>query len=192
MSNQPVNASSLATCSRLITAAGDRAHRRFLEFFAANIRNLHTRRAYARAVMEFLDWCELTAGVVSIIDVPPLHVATWVEDKTRQLSAPTVKQQLVAVRHCFDWLVTGQVVSLNPAASGKSRQDAGAGWRGRPPPVGQHRYRHTGRSARSSPDGVDDLFLRPYRRSFGHEGRGRLHAKLPPVGAVAGERRQTP
>jgi hypothetical protein len=32
----------------LITVAGERALRRFLEFFAANIRNLHTRRAYER------------------------------------------------------------------------------------------------------------------------------------------------
>lgn len=117
MLNQPVNASSLTTCPRLITAAGERAHRRFLEFFAANIRNRHTRRAYARAVMEFLDWCEVTAGIVSIFDVQPLHVASWIEGKTRQVSAPTVKQQLAAVRHLFDWLVTGQVVSLNPAAS---------------------------------------------------------------------------
>ncbi len=67
--------------------------------------------------MEFLDWCEVTAGIVSIFEVQPLHVASWIEGKTRQVSAPTVKQQLAAVRHCFDWLVTGQVVSLNPAAS---------------------------------------------------------------------------
>jgi hypothetical protein len=33
----------------LVTAAGERASVRFLEFFAANIRNPHTRRAYARA-----------------------------------------------------------------------------------------------------------------------------------------------
>jgi hypothetical protein len=39
----------------LIAAAGDRAGIRFLEFFAAQIRNLHTRRAYSRAVAEFLD-----------------------------------------------------------------------------------------------------------------------------------------
>jgi len=32
----------------LIAAAGERASMRFLEFFAANIRNPHTRRAYAR------------------------------------------------------------------------------------------------------------------------------------------------
>jgi integrase/recombinase XerC len=29
---------------------------RFLEFFAANIRNPHTPRAYYRAAVEFLTW----------------------------------------------------------------------------------------------------------------------------------------
>jgi hypothetical protein len=33
----------------LVAAAGERAGMRFLEFFAANIRNPRTRRAYARA-----------------------------------------------------------------------------------------------------------------------------------------------
>ncbi len=33
----------------LIPAPGERAGVRFLEFFAANIRNPHTRRAYSRA-----------------------------------------------------------------------------------------------------------------------------------------------
>ena len=32
-------------------------------------------------------------------------------------SAPTVKQRLAAIRHLFDWLVTGQVIPVNPAAS---------------------------------------------------------------------------
>jgi len=100
----------------LITAAGDRAQTRFLEFFASNIRNPHTRRAYLRAVTEFLDWCT-AVGVSSIIDIEPLHVAAWIEGKTQQLSAPTVKQHLAAIRHLFDWLVTGQIVSVNPASS---------------------------------------------------------------------------
>ena len=38
----------------LVAAAGERAQRRFLEFFTATIRNPHTRRAYGRAVAEFL------------------------------------------------------------------------------------------------------------------------------------------
>ena len=103
----------------LIRAAGDRAEICFLEFFAANIRNPHTRRAYSRAVGEFLSWCA-GAGVSSISGVQPLHVATWIEAQTRELAAPTVKQQLAAVRHLFDWLVTGQVVPVNPAGSVRS------------------------------------------------------------------------
>jgi integrase/recombinase XerC len=100
----------------LIAASGDRAYVRFLEFFAAQIRNPHTRRAYARAVGEFLAWCE-SKGVSSLAAVQPLHVATWIESQAREVSAPTVKQQLAAIRHLFDWLVTGQVVPVNPAAA---------------------------------------------------------------------------
>ena len=100
----------------LVTAAGEQAQRRFLEFFAAAIRNPHTRRAYSRAVGEFLGWCE-EHGVSSLASVQSLHVATWIEAQSRELTASTVKQQLAAIRHLFDWLVTGQVVPVNPAAS---------------------------------------------------------------------------
>lgn len=100
----------------LVVAAGDRAVMRFLEFFASTIRNPHTRRAYARAVADFLAWCENHA-VFSIVAVQPLHVAAWIEAQTRALSAPTVKQQLAAIRHLFDWQVTGQVMPTNPASS---------------------------------------------------------------------------
>ncbi len=100
----------------LIAAADERARLRFLEFFAVTIRNPHTRRAYARAASEFLAWCE-ARSVASIAGVQPLHVAAWIEALGREVSAPTVKQQLAAVRHLFDWLVTGQVVPVNPAAS---------------------------------------------------------------------------
>ena len=100
----------------LVVAAGERAGVRFLEFFASNIRNPHTRRAYAHAVGEFLSWCT-DAGVPSITAVQPLHVAAWIELQTHTLSAPTVKQHLAAIRHLFDWLVVGQVVPHNPAAS---------------------------------------------------------------------------
>ena len=100
----------------LVTAAGDRAGVRFLEFFASAIHNPHTRRAYARAASDFLGWCA-SAGLLSITDVQPLHVAAWIELQTTTHGAPTVKQRLAAIRHLFDWLVTGQVVPHNPAAS---------------------------------------------------------------------------
>ena len=111
---------------QLVTTAGDRAEIRFLEFFAGQIRNPHTRRAYSRAVTEFLTWCN-DAGVSSIATVQPLHVATWIEGQTKRsdIVAPTVKQQLAAIRHLFDWLVTGQVMPNNPAGS-VSKSELGA------------------------------------------------------------------
>ena len=100
----------------IVKACGEQACIRFLEFFASTLRNPHTRRAYARAVADFLAWSQ-DHGVSSIATIQPLHVAAWVEGQTRERSAPTVKQQLAALRHLFDWLVVGQVVPLNPAAS---------------------------------------------------------------------------
>ena len=104
----------------LIATAGARAHQRFLEFFTANIRNEHTRRAYAQAAWEFLAWCE-DHRVPSLAAVQPVHVAGYIEWLARRadapLSVPTVKQRLAAIRHLFDWLVVGQVMPVNPAAS---------------------------------------------------------------------------
>jgi site-specific recombinase XerD len=102
------------TLPALVAAAGERASMRFLEFFAANIRNPHTRRAYYRAAEEFLTWCA-NFGVPSIAAVQPVHVAAWIEASARELAAPSVKQRLAALRHLFDWLVVGQVVPINPA-----------------------------------------------------------------------------
>ena len=43
----------------LIADAGERAGKRFVEFFTATIRNANTRKAYARAVASFFGWCEV-------------------------------------------------------------------------------------------------------------------------------------
>jgi site-specific recombinase XerD len=99
----------------LIADAGDAAGWRYIEFFTANIRNPHTRRAYARACGRFFAWCEdrgLTITVIRSHDV-----ATWVEELQEKHGAPGVKQQLAAVRMLFDWLITGQIVPTNPAAA---------------------------------------------------------------------------
>src|SRR5437763_740842 len=42
----------------IIARLGDQAGWRYVEFFTANIRNPHTRRAYARACSQFFGWCE--------------------------------------------------------------------------------------------------------------------------------------
>ena len=100
----------------LVATADERAQRRFLEFFAATIRNPHTRRAYGRAIGKFLSWCS-DHGVTALDRIEPLHVAAWIEEMGRDVCAPTVKQRLAGVRHLFDWLVAGQVVPVNPAVS---------------------------------------------------------------------------
>ena len=96
---------------RVIAAAGDQAARRFLEFFAATIRNKNTRMAYYRAADRFFAWCDHH----KIADIEPLHVAAYVEGLGKDFEKPTVKQHLAAIRVLFDWLVMGHVVATNPA-----------------------------------------------------------------------------
>lgn len=100
----------------IIAAAEPHAQARFLEFFAAAIRNPHTRRAYARGAGDFLHWCA-ARGVAGLAQIQPLHVAAWIEELGREVSVPTVKQRLAGIRHLFDWLVRSQVVPANPAVS---------------------------------------------------------------------------
>lgn len=100
----------------LIAAADERARYRFLEFFTAAISNPHTRRAYGRAAADFLAWAE-DRGVASLAAINSIHVAAWVEAQRGELAAPSIKQRLAGVRHLFDWLVLGQIVPANPAAS---------------------------------------------------------------------------
>jgi site-specific recombinase XerD len=99
-----------------IAKSAERVRTRFLEFFTTQIRNSNTRRSYVKAASEFLSWCE-ARGAHSLEAITPIHVAGWVEELTGSHSAPTVKQRLAAVRHLFDWLVTGQAMASNPAHS---------------------------------------------------------------------------
>ena len=98
----------------LFLRSADRG-KRFWEFFTANIRNKNTRKAYFVAVARFSDWCEQKK--LTLEQVQPIHVAGYIEELMREHSKPTVKQHLAAIRMLFDWLVTGQVVPLNPAHS---------------------------------------------------------------------------
>ncbi len=117
LGNPPSATKSLTTVvPRIVADAGPDAARRFVEFFTATIRNPNTREAYARAVRDFLDWCEIR-GLVHLGQIEPIVVATYVEGLQAVKSAPTVKLHLAAVRMLFDWLVTGQVLPVNPASS---------------------------------------------------------------------------
>jgi site-specific recombinase XerD len=101
----------------IIAAEGEQAGKRFLEFFTVNIRNLNTRRAYARAVGYFLDWCDQRE--LTLRQIAPMVVAAYIEHLTKEWEPQTVKQHLAAIRMLCDWLVIGQVLPFNPAASVK-------------------------------------------------------------------------
>jgi len=106
----------LGSLPRVITAAGPGASRRFVEFFTSNIRNRNTRRAYAHAVGLFCQWLD-ARGVRDLTQVTPIIVAAYVEELGQQLSKPSVKQHLAAIRMLGDYLVTGGVLPFNPASS---------------------------------------------------------------------------
>jgi len=98
----------------IVADAGDHAARRFLEFFAATIRNKNTRTAYLHAAGRFFAWCE-HHELGQVADIEPLHVAAYIEELGKDFEKPTVKQHLAAIRMLFDWLVTRQIVATNPA-----------------------------------------------------------------------------
>jgi len=81
----------------IIADAGDAAARRFLEFFAATIRNRNTRTAYLHAVTRFFAWCE-HHQLGQLADIEPLHVAAYIEALGKDFEKPTVKQHLAAIR----------------------------------------------------------------------------------------------
>ena len=107
---------SSAVVPIMVADAGEKAARRFLEFFAATIRNRNTREAYYRNVCRFFAWCE-DAKLGALVDIEPIHAAAYIESMLGDYEKPTVKQHLAAIRMCFDWLVTGQIVATNPAHS---------------------------------------------------------------------------
>lgn len=124
----PLRAATLSSSlvvPTMIAEAGDRAAKRFLDFFAAAIENDNTRMAYYRAVCSFFAWLE-QHGIGELVDIEPFHVAAYLKalrvsnagDRTvteRTASRPTVKQHLAAIRMLFDWLVVGQILAINPA-----------------------------------------------------------------------------
>jgi site-specific recombinase XerD len=119
VTSSPVKAKTMRSTlpvPAVIAGAGEHATRRFIEFFAATIRNKNTRLAYYRAACHFFAWLE-QHGIDELADIEPIHVAAYVEALQATNAKPTVKQHLAAIRMLFDWLVVGQVLATNPAHS---------------------------------------------------------------------------
>ncbi|MBV8306344.1 MAG: site-specific integrase [Gammaproteobacteria bacterium] len=82
-------------------APDQKSARHFLEFFAANIRNANTRRAYFRNVRQFADWSG-AQGFDELLNIEPIHVAADIGQLGTRLAKPSVKQHLAALRMLFD------------------------------------------------------------------------------------------
>lgn len=120
----------------LIAREDERTAERFMEFFAVTIRNPNTRAAYIRAVGQFLSWCEDRNA--RLAEIKPYIVAAYIEQHPG--SIPTVKQHLAAINMLFDWMVTGQTIPSNPAASVKSPRYSQTS--GKTPVLTAHEARH--------------------------------------------------
>ena len=97
----------------IIEQAGHGARFAYEEFFHAKIRNSHTRRAYRRAVLCFLQWCDGRQRTLQ--EVSPADVGIYLDGLT--LSVASKKQILAGLRHFFDGMVTRHAIALNPALS---------------------------------------------------------------------------
>jgi site-specific recombinase XerD len=109
-------APGLSALPALVLAAGEPGAYRFLEFFAAHIRNPNTRAAYFRDVCAFFLWCQ-RRQIRELSEIRSHHVAGYIERLGKTHAPPSVKQHLAAIRMLFDWLVVGQIVAHNPASA---------------------------------------------------------------------------
>jgi integrase/recombinase XerD len=97
----------------LVAEAGNNARFAWEEFLYGSISNLHTRRAYSKALQNLFN--EADSAGLSIQQITPKFIRAHLE---RMLtSTPTKKLRLSAIRHFFDLAVTRHVLPLNPALS---------------------------------------------------------------------------
>ena len=100
----------------LVRQAGPAAVFAAEEFFYAAIANPHTRSAYRAAVERFLAVCEQRG--LTLERIAPKDVGQYFDRlRTENLSIPSRKLHLAALRHFFDALVRRHAILLNPALS---------------------------------------------------------------------------
>ncbi len=102
----------------LINEAGAKARYAWEEFIYGEISNLHTRRAYGKAVGDLLKRAD--EAKLTLSQITPKFVRSHFEKM--ETSVPTRKLRLAAVRHFFDIAVTRHAMALNPALSVRSEK----------------------------------------------------------------------
>ena len=104
----------------IVKAAGRSAEFAWEEFFQAEIANAHTRKNYLHAVQKFLAWVE--GRGLELPRITPGDVGAYLQDL--ELSVPTKKLHLAALRRFFDRLVNRHACVINPAATVKAERYA--------------------------------------------------------------------
>jgi site-specific recombinase XerD len=112
-----------------VANASPKAQYAILQFFAAEIDNARTRRAYLKGAEDFFACVAPSPGGDRLETLTSLHVAAWMADmKWRGLSVPTQKLRLAGLRMLFQALVREQVLGVNPAGAVKGpKHSAGHG-----------------------------------------------------------------
>lgn len=103
----------------VILESGVNARYAYEEFFFGQIENKHTRKAYKKSVDRFLDI--LKKEGLKIQEATPKMVRGFLDglsdESGKELSIPSKKQALAALRHFFDIAVVRHAIALNPALS---------------------------------------------------------------------------
>jgi len=154
----------------MIAEAGDRAARRFLDFFAASIENDNT----AWPITGPSARSSLGSGA-SYWRAPryrAFHVAAYIKAlkvsdagnpavKERAAARPTVKQHLAAIRMLFDWLIVGQILAINPAHAVRGPKHVVK--RGKTPVLTRNRHDGCSEASRSSERSLCPTARKPTR-----------------------------
>ena len=112
--------SSAAGVPAIVRAAGAAAGFAWDEFFEGELANHHTRKAYSRAVRDFLAWAD--GQRLDLVRIAPGDVGSYL--RALPWSVPTKKLRLAALRQFFDRLVNRHVCVINPAATVRAERYA--------------------------------------------------------------------
>jgi integrase/recombinase XerD len=109
-----------------------------LEWFA-NITNPSTRRAYQRAIKDFMQFTGIRRPEEFRI-VTRAHVIAWRDDLAhRQLEGSTIRHRLAALSSLFEYLSDKNAVTHNPVKGTKRPRSQGG--EGKTPALGDHQAR---------------------------------------------------
>jgi site-specific recombinase XerD len=99
-----------------LAAIEPRAAEVMAQFFAAELDNERTRRAYKKAAADFFHFAA-PQMLTRLSAINALHVSSWITDmKARGLAVPTIKQRLAGLRMLFGALAREQVIRFNPVS----------------------------------------------------------------------------